>query len=88
MLFLVENGATVDAKNSNMTTPFFNSVEGLHRGISQVRKHNNAANSYSLHGRIMSRRRVCFSNVLAHCIHEAYPEGRGRDESAPWMKNG
>ena len=40
VLFLVENGATVDAKNSNMTTPFFNSVEGLHRGISQVRQYD------------------------------------------------
>ena len=36
LLFLLENGSNIDARNANLSTAFFNAVEGLHRGISQV----------------------------------------------------
>ncbi|XP_071500405.1 uncharacterized protein [Diadema antillarum] len=35
-LFLLENGAKMDAKNVSGATPFFSAVEGLHKGISQM----------------------------------------------------
>ncbi|XP_022088281.1 uncharacterized protein LOC110977993 isoform X2 [Acanthaster planci] len=42
LLFLLENGAHIDARNANLASAFFNAVEGLNRGISQGH-HNNAA---------------------------------------------
>ncbi|XP_071809537.1 uncharacterized protein [Asterias amurensis] len=36
LLFLLENGSNIDARNANLSTAFFNAVEGLHRGISQL----------------------------------------------------
>ncbi|XP_041471768.1 uncharacterized protein LOC121421175 isoform X1 [Lytechinus variegatus] len=35
-LFLLENGAKLDAKNVSGASPFFGAVEGLHKGISQM----------------------------------------------------
>ncbi|XP_077994506.1 uncharacterized protein LOC144448226 [Glandiceps talaboti] len=36
VLYLLENGAFIDAKNANGATPFFSAVEGLSKGISQL----------------------------------------------------
>ncbi|XP_030845217.1 uncharacterized protein LOC754486 isoform X2 [Strongylocentrotus purpuratus] len=35
-LFLLENGAKLDARNVSGASPFFGAVEGLHKGISQM----------------------------------------------------